>query len=157
MLSMGPHDYLPSPIGSPNRYWHALTYNFGMEKFETGDQIEISWAACPRWATFESSDLVDAVEQLGGRWAILLVDVQGSGREVVVSPALSPAKRASCLPPGSPPRRPFEPSMSTFMSCAREKSEHRSISVRSIRLRSSRDRWTWHFDRCGWMPGRLDC
>jgi hypothetical protein len=57
-----------------------LTYNFGMEKSETGDQIDISWAACPRWATFESSDLVDAVEQLGGRWAILLVDVQGSGR-----------------------------------------------------------------------------
>jgi hypothetical protein len=51
-----------------------------MEKHATDDQIEISWAACPRWATAESSDLVDAVEQLGGRWAILLVDVQGSGR-----------------------------------------------------------------------------
>ena len=42
--------------------------------------MEISWAACPRWATLESADLVDAVEQLGGRWAIFLVDVQGSGR-----------------------------------------------------------------------------
>jgi hypothetical protein len=57
-----------------------LTYNFAMENQPLGDQIEISWAACPRWATFESADLVDAVEQLGGRWAILLVDVQGSGR-----------------------------------------------------------------------------
>jgi len=51
-----------------------------MENQPLGDQIEISWAACPRWATFESADLVDAIEQLGGGWAILLVDVQGSGR-----------------------------------------------------------------------------
>jgi hypothetical protein len=43
-------------------------------------RIEISWAACPRWATFQSADLVDAVEQLGGQWAVVFVDVQGSGR-----------------------------------------------------------------------------
>ena len=57
-----------------------LTYNFCMDNPAMDQQIEISWAACPRWATFESADLVDAVEQLSGRWAILLVDVQGSGR-----------------------------------------------------------------------------
>jgi hypothetical protein len=43
-------------------------------------RIEISWAACPRWATLQSADLVDAAEQLGGQWAVVLVDVQGSGR-----------------------------------------------------------------------------
>ena len=42
-------------------------------------RIEISWAACPRWATSASSDLVDAVEMLGGGWAIIFIDVQGSG------------------------------------------------------------------------------
>lgn len=42
-------------------------------------RIEISWAACPRWATSGSSDLVDVVEQLNHRWAVLMVDVQGSG------------------------------------------------------------------------------
>lgn len=51
-----------------------------MDNPAVDQQIEISWAACPRWATFESADLVDAIEQLSGRWAILLIDVQGSGR-----------------------------------------------------------------------------
>jgi hypothetical protein len=42
-------------------------------------RIEIGWAACPRWASSASSDLVDAVELLGGGWAVILIDVQGSG------------------------------------------------------------------------------
>ena len=42
-------------------------------------RIEIGWASCPRWASSASSDLVDAVELLGGGWAIILIDVQGSG------------------------------------------------------------------------------
>jgi hypothetical protein len=41
--------------------------------------LQISWAACPRWATSASADLVDVVEQVGGGWAVLLIDVQGSG------------------------------------------------------------------------------
>jgi serine phosphatase RsbU (regulator of sigma subunit) len=42
-------------------------------------RIEISWAASPRWATSGSSDLVDVVEQPGQEWAIIMIDVQGSG------------------------------------------------------------------------------
>jgi hypothetical protein len=58
----------------------VVTYNPGMDGSPTESRIEISWAACPRWATFQSADLVDAVEQLGGQWAVVFVDVQGSGR-----------------------------------------------------------------------------
>ena len=50
-----------------------------MKSTSAAHRIEVSWAACPRWATSESADLVDAVEQLGGNWAVLLIDVQGSG------------------------------------------------------------------------------
>jgi len=50
-----------------------------MDRTSVEPRIEISWAACPRWATSGSSDLVDAVEQLGHEWAIIMIDVQGSG------------------------------------------------------------------------------
>jgi serine phosphatase RsbU (regulator of sigma subunit) len=50
-----------------------------MRQTGSDHRIDISWAACPRWATSESADLVDAVEQLGGQWVALLIDVQGSG------------------------------------------------------------------------------
>ena len=59
--------------------WNAVPYNFRMDRTNLEPRIEISWAACPRWATSGSSDLIDTVEQLGHEWAIVMIDVQGSG------------------------------------------------------------------------------
>lgn len=56
-----------------------LIYNSGMLNNDRGRRVEISWAACPRWATSGSSDLVDVVERLSHGWALLMIDVQGSG------------------------------------------------------------------------------
>ena len=50
-----------------------------MNDAPANDRINITWAACPRWATSASADLVDTVERLGGLWAIVFIDIQGTG------------------------------------------------------------------------------
>lgn len=56
-----------------------LLYNSAMVHHGRDRRVEISWAACPRWATSASSDLVDVVERLSQEWAVVMIDIQGSG------------------------------------------------------------------------------
>jgi hypothetical protein len=42
-------------------------------------QLEISWATCPKWATRPGADCLELVETPTGQFAVILVDVQGSG------------------------------------------------------------------------------
>lgn len=43
------------------------------------EQLNVSWAMCPKWATRQSAEAVQLVEGLAGKISLSMVDVQGSG------------------------------------------------------------------------------